>query len=254
MIKNNILEKIELGVESHILCWVLASWGLLLLGLFVKDFFLVNFLSALILAVPLICALGFLATTGLYVRFFVSFRSAFVLASLLIGVTYVLRVQASSLVNLSTGIPADDLPFTVNAASVGVASFYVVGFLKWIWIYYLFVSVYRIYFGYTGTIPSFILGVVIGFFSWNVHLFFSYSYSSFPELIKASVFHYDAVLVHGCMVHDGGVSQMPPVIFSKTGRVYSISLLSADHEVEIKDISCDWADPLTSVINARVAK
>lgn len=254
MIKNNFLDKYELGAESHILCWVLASWGLLLLGLFVKDLFLVNFLSALILAVPLICALGFLATSGLYVRLFFSFRSAFVLTSLLIGVTYVLRVQASSLVNLSTGIPADDLPFTVNVASVGVASFYVVGFVKWIWVYYLVVSFYRIYFGYTGTIPRFILGFFIWFFSWNVHMFFSYSYDSFPELIKASVFHYDAVLVHGCRVHDDAGSQMPPVIFSKTGRVYSITLLSADHEVEIKDISCDWADPLASVISPRVAK
>ncbi|EMA2595340.1 hypothetical protein U2H31_006523 [Pseudomonas aeruginosa] len=247
----DIIKKVDDALESieaHLLVWVVVLILLFFAASIVKTIFLVNMAGALYFAGPLFCLLGLISTSGIYARFFSSVTVAVISASILVGLTYFSQVHAATLVNLSTGLPASDLPYTTKVVAVGILSQLVIIFVRGLFLYFAYISISRIYFKYEGTIRRWLLGVVLAAACWLSQLCFGEVYLNTPSIIRILALEYDAITKHGCdtgemSVRDNQEESMLPVVYSTSGRVYAF-ISDGLFDVVIKDVQCKWVDPL----------
>lgn len=235
-------------IEAHLLAWIAVLMLCFLAASIVKKIFLVNMAGALYFAGPLFCLMGLISTSGIYARFFSSVTIAVISASILVGLTYFSQVHAATVVNLSTGLPASDLPYTTKVVAVGLLSQFVIVFVRGLFLYFAYISISRIYLKYEGTIRRWLLGVVLAAACWLSQLWFGQVYSNMPSIIRILALEYDAINRHGCdtgkiAARNNQEESMLPVVYSTSGRVYAF-IGDGLFDVVIKDVKCKWVDPL----------
>lgn len=247
----DIIKKIDSAlepIEAHLLAWIAILILFFVAASVVKKIFLVNMAGAIYFAAPLFCLLGLISTSGIYARFFSSVTIAVISASILVGITYFSQLHAATVVNLSTGLPAGDLPYTTKVVAVGLLSQFVIIFIRVLFLYFSYISIWRIYFKYDGTIRRWFLGVVLAATCWLSQVWFGQIYTNTPSIIRILALEYDAITKHGCdageiAARNHQEESMLPVVYSSSGRVYAF-ISDGLFDVAIKDVQCRWVDPL----------
>ena len=235
--------------EAELLRWGFIAVLLVVCIVFGRNFFITNLVAPAVLALPLFCLLGFIATSGIGSCLFGGVPGSIISACIVSAFAYALHLDSSMMVNLSTGLPPSDVPVTVTAYAIGVGSKFSLIFFYVAYFVYLCSSIVVLIIEFGDFLRRLMITLLIlSLGCWPANEFYKI-YDAGPLMVKSLVMQFDAVKRHGCSVRAGGVDKFGfpysvPVIFSSNGRVYSVAAGAREASVSIREVSCKWVDPL----------